>query len=437
MMYDTIAAIASGSTNQAISIIRISGPESFSITKKIFSGKVGKNKEVTFGKIKDGEIVIDEVLALWFIGPNTFTGEDTVEINAHGGVINTNKILELILANGARIAEPGEFSRRSFLNGKMDLVKAEAINDMIMAKTSAQTNLAVKKFDGRTSNLINSIKEELLKIIANCEVNIDYPEYDDVEQLTTEKLLPALESLKIKIENMVSISENSRFIYEGINVAIVGKPNSGKSSLLNALLGEDKAIVTNIPGTTRDIVEGNIQIGQILLKLKDTAGIHESNNKIEKVGIQKSLNEIKTADLIIHLMDSTKEEDDYDNKIIEAAKNKAYLKVWNKSDIKEKEGISISAKEGKIENLYKAIESQYKNIDLNNENIVTNSRQLSLIKSSLMSIKESIQGLKSGVGPEVVIIDIQKAWDDLANILGKADNETLLDSMFKNFCLGK
>ncbi len=436
-MFDTIAAIASGNTNQAISIIRVSGPESFAIVKKIFHGKEGKDKQITFGTIQNKNKVVDEVLALWFVGPNTFTGEDTVEINAHGGVINTNKILELLLANGARLAEPGEFSRRSFLNGKMDLVKAEAINDLIMAKSSSQTDLVVKQFDGQTSKFINSIKAELLKIIANCEVNIDYPEYDDVEVLTKEKLLPALKKIKVSIENLVETSENSRIIYEGINVAIVGKPNSGKSSLLNALLKEDKAIVTNVPGTTRDVVEGNIQVGSALLKLKDTAGIHETKDKVEKIGIDKSINEIKNADLVIHLLDSTSKENKDDQAIIKAVEGKPYLKVWNKSDLKKQTGISICAKNRKISQLYKAIEDQYKSIDLKDEYVVTNTRQLALIKSSLLSIIEAIKGLENGVGPEVVIIDIQKAWDDLANILGKADNETLLDSMFKSFCLGK
>ncbi len=436
-MYDTIAAISSGNVNQAISIIRVSGPKAFEIVSKIFTGKIGRDKTLTFGKIIDQKEIIDEVLIAWFKGPNTFVGEDTVEINAHGGVVNTNKILGLILANGARVAENGEFSRRSFMNGKMDLVKAEAINDLINAKSEAQTKLSVKKFDGRTSKLIEELKTKVLNIIATCEVNIDYPEYDDVEQLTTENLLPALKEIENEITNVVNVSNSSRAIYEGVVVAIVGKPNAGKSSLLNALLQEEKAIVTDIPGTTRDIVEGILQIGQVLLKLKDTAGIHTTEDKVEKMGIEKSIAQITRADLVIHLIDSKVGETKDDEKIEKASKGRPYLKVWNKNDLVKRKGISISAKENKITELFNAIENKFKDIDLNDERIVYNTRQLSLIKAALISIQDAINGLEMQLGPDTVIIDIQKAWDDLANILGKADQEDLLDSMFKNFCLGK
>ncbi|CAM9121193.1 tRNA uridine-5-carboxymethylaminomethyl(34) synthesis GTPase MnmE [Mycoplasma marinum] len=436
-MYDTIAAISSGNINQAISIIRVSGPEAFDIVSKIFTGKVGKDKTLTFGNIMDQEQMVDEVLVAWFVGPNTFVGEDTVEINAHGGVVNTNKILELILANGARMAENGEFSRRSFMNGKMDLVKAEAINDLIHAKSESQTQLSVKKFDGKTSKLIDELKNKLLNIIATCEVNIDYPEYDDVEQLTTENLLPALMKIENEIKEIVRVSTSSRVIYEGVSVAIVGKPNAGKSSLLNALLQEEKAIVTDTPGTTRDIVEGSLQVGQVLLKIKDTAGIHKTEDKIEKIGIEKSISEISKSDLVIHLIDSKEGQTKEDEEIELAAKGKPYLKVWNKNDLVQQKGISISAKENELKELYEAIEEEFKNIDLNDERIVYNTRQLSLIKASLISIQDAISGLNMQLGPDTIIIDIQKAWDDLANILGKADQEDLLDSMFKNFCLGK
>ncbi len=437
IMFDTITAISSGNINQAISIIRVSGPEAFQIVSKIYTGKIGKDKTLTFGKIANQNETIDEVLVAWFKGPNTFVGEDTVEINAHGGVVNTNKILELLLSNGARMAEKGEFSRRSFMNGKMDLIKAEAINDLINAKSEAQTKLSVKKFDGRTSQLIDELKQKLLNIIAICEVNIDYPEYDDVEQLTTEKLLPELKNVEKEITKIIDVSNTSKVIYEGVAVTIVGRPNAGKSSLLNALLQEDKAIVTDTPGTTRDIVEGTLQVGQVLLNLKDTAGIHKTDDKVEKIGIKKSLLEIAKSDLIIHLIDSKVGMKKDDEEIEAASKNKPYLKVWNKNDLIKHEGISISAKDNKITELFNAIENKYKDIDLNDERIIYNTRQFSLIKSSLLSIQEAIRGLQNKLGPDTVIIDIQKAWDDLANILGKADQEDLLDSMFKNFCLGK
>ena len=436
-MFDTIAAISTGNMNTPISIIRLSGPDAFNIVQKIFKGSIGKHQTITYGHIYDKDNLVDEVLISWFKGPNSFTGEDIVEINAHGGVVNTNKILRLLLQNGARQALKGEFSRRAFLNGKMDLIKAEAIHDLIFAKTDEQAKLSVNKFDGNTSQLIDSLKEKMLNIIAIIETNIDYPEYDDVEILTKKTLLPKLEEVKKDLEEILNSSKSSRYIFEGVNVAIVGKPNVGKSSLLNALLNEEKAIVTNVPGTTRDIVEGSIQINQVLLNFKDTAGIHKSNDKVEKIGIQKSLDQIKKSDLIIHVLDSTKAEDADDKKIEDEAKNKIYIKVFNKSDIKEKKGISISAKNKDIKNLIKEIQNKFKDINLNDEKIINNNRQLTLINLSYDSIIESIDGLKNGLEPDTVIIDIRKAWEDLSNILGVASQTDLLDEMFSNFCLGK
>ena len=436
-MFDNIAAISTGLVNQPISIIRISGSEAFEITRKIFTGKVGKDKTITYGYIKDKDNKIDEVLVSWFKGKNTYTGEDIVEINAHGGVVNTNRILKLILANGARMALPGEFSRRAFLNGKMDLIKAEAIHDLIFAKTEEHASLSIKKFDGQTSTLITNLKDKILKIIAICETNIDYPEYDDVEILTSKTLIPKLENIKNDIDEILESSKTSRYIYEGVQTAIVGKPNAGKSSLLNALINEEKAIVTDTPGTTRDIVEGEIQIGQVLLKFKDTAGIHATENKIEQMGIQKSLEQINNADLVIHVIDGQKGEDKDDLIIEQSSKFKSYIKVFNKSDLKTNDGINISAKNKLISQLVKAINSIYKKINISNEKILANVRQLSLIEAARISIKDAITALKSGLGPEIVIIDIQKSWDDLANILGRASQEKLLDEMFSNFCLGK
>ncbi|WP_436358687.1 tRNA uridine-5-carboxymethylaminomethyl(34) synthesis GTPase MnmE [Mycoplasma sp. 480] len=442
-MFDNIAAISSGGlVNQAISIIRITGPDAFLIVKKIFTGKVGKDKEITYGWIKNKDELIDEVLVMWFEGKNNFIGENTVEINAHGGIVNTNLILELVLANGARMAEPGEFSRRAFLNGKMDLIKAEAINDLIHAKTKLQTKASIEKFDGKTSNYIKNLISELLEIIAIIEVNIDYPEYDDVEILTNQTLLPKLEILKEKLKTTIDLSERSRVIYDGVKIAIVGKPNAGKSSLLNAFLNEEKAIVTDEAGTTRDVIESEFVLQGIPFIIKDTAGIRNSTNKVEKIGIERSFKQIEESDIVIHLLDASVETDQFDQQIVDFSKNKQYIPVYNKKDLLDSKKLDntkiyISAKNKEIENLENEIIKNYQNIDINNEKVITNIRQLSLIKSSFLSIENAIFSLKNGFEPDVVIVDLRKSWEDLVNIKGKADNETLLDSMFKNFCLGK
>lgn len=436
-MFDTIAAVSSGNINQPISIIRVSGPDAFEIVAKVFTGKVGSDKTISYGYIKDGDNKLDEVLVMWFKGTNTFTGEDIVEINAHGGVVITQKILRLIFKNGARPAEPGEFSRRAFLNGKLDLIKAEAIHDLIFAKTEEQATLSVKKFDGKTSEMIDGLKTKLLGIIATIETNIDYPEYDDVEVLTKTNLLPKLKEVDKEIDDILLSSRTSRYIYEGVNVAIVGKPNAGKSSLLNALLNEDKAIVTDVPGTTRDVVEGQLQINQVLLNFKDTAGIHTTDDRVEQLGIKKSLDQINTSDLVIHLIDSSQSEDEDDKKIEAASQGKIYFKVFNKNDLARKDGINISAKNKDIDVLINAIKDSFKDIDLNDSKIVYNTRQLSLIEKAKEATQNSILALENGMNPDEVIIDIRQAWDELANILGKADQEDLLDMMFKTFCLGK
>lgn len=437
-MFDTIVAISSGVVNQPISIIRLSGPDAFDIVRKFFSGKVGVDKTFSFGVIKNNDEIIDEVLVASFVGPNTFTGENIVEINAHGGIVNSNRILKLALLSGARQAEPGEFSHRAFLNGKIDLVKAEAIHDLVFAKTETQAKLAVKKFDSETSALIDDLKKTILEIVATIEINIDYPEYDDVEQLTNEKLLPALKDVKKSLEDIVVSSKKSQYIHNGVNVAIVGKANAGKSSLLNALLNEDKAIVSSQPGTTRDIVEGQLQINQLLLNFSDTAGIRSTENEIEQMGIKKTLKQIDNADLVIHLVDATATKDKDDLAIEELAKIKKYIKVYNKSDIKRiPNEINISAQNKDLKELYTALNSAFEKININDAKIVNNTRQLSLIEKSLQNIQTAITSLENNITPDVVIVDIRKAWEDLANILGRAEQSDLLDLMFKNFCLGK
>ncbi|KUH47552.1 tRNA uridine-5-carboxymethylaminomethyl(34) synthesis GTPase MnmE [Mycoplasmopsis meleagridis] len=449
MFNDTIAAISSGGKiNQAISIIRISGPESVSIVKKLFTGKIGQNRQITYGNIVnnfDNNKLVDEVLIAWFIGNNTFTGEDTVEINCHGGIVITNRILELILANGARMALPGEFSRRAFLNGKMDLIKAEAINELIHATTLKQTEYAVKKFDGKTSELINNLVKELMFLIGQIEVNIDYPEYDDVENILNNNLLEKLENFSSKLNKIIDSSQNSRLIFEGIKVAILGKPNVGKSSILNCLLNEEKAIVTDEAGTTRDIIEASYQINGILFKLIDTAGIRKTDLKIEKIGIEKAFEQIKKADIIIHVFDPKQEENEFDKKVDLEALNlhKKLIKVINKTDLIDQKNykkgnyVFISAIKKDIDNLKNELVNSFNLDNLTNDEFVNNARQLSLIIQAKNNIDEAINALKNGLDADLTIVDIRRAWANLVDISGRADNEDLLDEMFKNFCLGK
>ncbi|WP_036452502.1 tRNA uridine-5-carboxymethylaminomethyl(34) synthesis GTPase MnmE [Mycoplasma buteonis] len=450
-MYDNIAAISSGMhINQPISIVRVSGPDAVSIVSKIFKGKIGKDHEITYGHIYDQNEMIDEVLVMWFVGKeklgqkvfNNYVGEPLVEINCHGGIVVTNTILELLLKNGARLAEKGEFTRRAFLNGKMDLIKAEAVHDLIFAQTNLQAKASINRFKGKSSGLIDQFLYDLGYLIGLCEVNIDYPEYEDVEKLDTKIMQEKVESLIKQLRNIVKVSEDARFIFEGVRVALLGKPNVGKSSILNALLAEDKAIVTDIAGTTRDLVEASYQIDGMLFKLVDTAGLRKTDEKIEQIGIQKSLGQIEQADLVIHVIDPTQPKDEFDKKIEEKTKElgKFYLKVQNKKDIQLIEAqdlIHISAINNDIEPLEEALVENFKNIDIMDEKIFNNARQLSLIKKALMSLEEANNSLIDEQTYDVIIIDLYEAWDSLQNIKGNVNREDLLDIMFSNFCLGK
>ncbi|AZZ65809.1 tRNA uridine-5-carboxymethylaminomethyl(34) synthesis GTPase MnmE [Metamycoplasma phocicerebrale] len=441
---DTIAAISSGNINQAISIIRLSGPEAIEIIKKIYKGKIGKDKTITYGYIVDpsNNKIIDEVLVNFFIGSKNYIGQDTVEINAHGGIIVTNKILNLIIANGARLAERGEFSKRAFLNGKISLDKAEAINSLIHAKTNIQTEIAIKQFDNKDDLIIEKLEQQLLNIISIIEINIDYSDYNDIEQMNSNKLIKLITNLKNNIEQIIKKSENAVDVYNGIKVAIVGKPNVGKSSLLNVLLGKEKAIVTDIAGTTRDIVEGDYEINGIPFKIIDTAGIRKTNNKVEYIGIQRSIETINEAKIIIHLFTPELKENEEDKTIKELSKNKIYIPVINKSDLLTKKVsknfVQISAINKNIWELKNALIKNYLNLDYSDPELIYNTRRLGLLKHANNCLYDALNGLKQGFGPEVVILDINKSWSLLREILNKEyDNETLLDNMFSKFCLGK
>ncbi|MEE3928263.1 tRNA uridine-5-carboxymethylaminomethyl(34) synthesis GTPase MnmE [Mycoplasmopsis ciconiae] len=454
-MNDNIAAISSGyNSNQAISIVRVCGPDALEIVNKIFKGQKAKDRSISYGHIYDKDKLIDEVLVMWFIGSlennkivyHNYVGEPLVEINCHGGVVVTNLILELLLRNGARLAQPGEFTRRAFLNGKMDLIKAEAIHDLIFAKTNKQAQASVNRFKGKTADLIDNLSNKLAYLIGLCEVNIDYPEYNDIEVITDEDIKPKIKDLIKELKEIIRVSENSKYIFEGVNTAILGKPNVGKSSLLNALLNDDKAIVTDIAGTTRDIIEASYQVDGILFKLIDTAGLRKSDEKIENIGIEKSLKQIEKAQLIIHVIDPTQQNNEYDELIANEAKkyNKKYIKVINKKDLiidqkncETDEYIYTSAINNDIKELENKLIKEYSNIDIDDDKIMSNTRQISLVKSALDSLENAIEALDNYLSFDVIIVDINEAWESLQNIKGKVNREDLLDVMFKNFCLGK
>ena len=453
-MNDTICAIATSQGVGAIAIIRISGEDSIKVVNKIFKGKDLEKVEshtINYGHITDGDKIIDEVLVSVMKAPKTFTAEDIVEINTHGGISPTNKVLELLLENGCRLAEPGEFTKRAFLNGRIDLLEAEAVMDMINSKTDAQRQMAINQIGGKVSDLINSLRSDMVQIISNINVNIDYPEYDDVDIITNEILIPKITSLKARIEKILKESENGKIIKEGIKTSIVGRPNVGKSSLLNALLEEDKAIVTDIAGTTRDIVEGQITINGILLNMIDTAGIRKTEDKIEAIGVEKSFKMIDDSELVLLMLNNNENLSNDIKEIIEKIKEKHYIAIINKIDLENKLNrdelgipldkiVEISVKENKgIDDLKEKIVKMF-NIDeleTKDPTYLNNSRSISILKRCLKSINDIEYGLKNNMPIDMIELDIKNIWEELGTINGTTYEEELLDEMFQRFCLGK
>ena len=437
MNEDIIVAVATSRLEAAISIIRISGPESIAFVQKFFTGKI-INKEshtINYGYIIDDGKRIDEVLVNIYRGKKTFTGEEMVEINCHGGVYITKRVLEVCIKNGARIAERGEFSKRAFLNGRIDLSQAEAISDIISAKNSYASELALNGIRGNISNFIEDLKEDLIKIITQIEVNIDYPEYDDVEELTATSLLPESKVLLEKMNKILNDSKNIKLVKEGIKTVIIGKPNVGKSSLLNALLQEEKAIVTNIAGTTRDIVEGSISIDGIVLNMIDTAGIRETDDIIESMGVEKSKELINQADLVLLVIDGSLKLDQGDQELLELTNDSNRIIVLNKADqgIKvDLDGVVISAKDSDIGALTNKIKEMFelgKIID-NNDHILTNARQTMLLQKASQALNQAVEAMKMLVPTDLIVTDLYE-------ILGEKAKEDLLDELFKRFCIGK
>jgi len=453
-MNDTICAISTSQGIGAIAIIRVSGEDAIKNVSKIFKGKdltKVPSHSINYGHIIDNDKIIDEVLVSIMKSPKTFTTEDTVEINTHGGISPTNKVLELLQENGCRLAEPGEFTKRAYLNGRIDLLEAEAIMDIIDSKTDKQREMAINQISGKVSNLINELRDDMVQIISNINVNIDYPEYDDVDIITNETLIPKIKNLKIKIEKILQESKNGKIIKEGIKTSIIGEPNVGKSSLLNSLLEEDKAIVTDIAGTTRDIVEGQIVINGILLNIVDTAGIRKTTNKIEALGVEKSKEMLNKSDLILLMLNANEKISPEIKMLIKQLKMKNYIVIINKTDLPKKinkkelevaeeriveisvkDNIGIDKLKNKIVELF-----NLEQIETEDPTYLNNSRSISILKKCLNSVKDIEQGLKDNIPIDMLEIDIKNIWEELGRINGTTYEEELIDEMFKRFCLGK
>ena len=449
-MNDTIAAISTTMGVGAISIIRVSGNDSINIVNKIFKGKDLKDVEthtITYGYIIDNESIVDEVLVSIMRAPRTFTREDVVEINTHGGISITNKVLELLLLNGCRLAEPGEFTKRAFLNGRIDLIEAEGVMDLINSKTEKSRKLAINQVNGEVSKLIKKLRQKIIEILANIEVNIDYPEYEDIEEMTNGMILENIDIIEKEIKNILNHSENSKLIKEGIKTIIIGSPNVGKSSILNRLLNEDKAIVTDIAGTTRDIVEGNIQIDGIILNMIDTAGIRETDDVVESIGVKKSLDLIDEADLILYVLNNNQEMINEEKEILEKIKNKNNIVIVNKIDLENKldlkklpNYIEMSIKEDiGINELRKKIKEIFnlEQIEQNDYTYLSSARSISLLKKSLESLDAVRIGIENNMPIDMVEIDLKQMWSTLGEIIGETYTDELIDQLFSQFCLGK
>lgn len=448
-MEDTIVAISTSVGEGAISIIRLSGHDALNIASKVFTKDLTKvdSHTIHYGFITSNNEKIDEVLVSVMKAPKTFTREDIVEINCHGGIATTNKVLEVLLENGARLAEPGEFTKRAFLNGRIDLLEAEATMDLISSKAESARKISINTLTGETSNLIKNLRSELVKIISNIEVNIDYPEYDDIEVLTNESILPDIKKFKEKLEEIIKKSEDSKVIKEGIRVGIIGRPNVGKSSLLNSLLEEEKAIVTDVPGTTRDIVEGSLIVSGIPLNIIDTAGIRKTEDTVEKIGVEKSLKIIDTSDLLIYILNNNEEITEEEKEILEKTKNKKRIIVVNKIDLKTKLNkklldsyIEISVKENiGIDKIKDEIKRLFNigEISTNNMTYLSNARSIALLKKSLNNINDAINEINNNNPIDIVELSLKESWNNLGEVIGETYTDELLDELFSRFCLGK
>ncbi|MCD8204247.1 MAG: tRNA uridine-5-carboxymethylaminomethyl(34) synthesis GTPase MnmE [Coprobacillus sp.] len=445
-MFETIVALSTAPIKSALAIIRVSGDETFSIVNKCFSKDIStiSERSTIIGKIVDNNEVIDEVVVVLYKGPKSYTGEDMAEIICHGSMVITNQIIGVLLKNGARMATNGEYTSRAFLNQKMDLVQAEAVNDVINATTVEAKNISMLSLEGETSKLISPIKEQIADLLSLIEVNIDFPEYEDIEEANSDRVIETTSSLISQIDDLIKDGKQGQLIKEGINVAIVGKPNVGKSTLLNALLGENKAIVSDEKGTTRDIVEGDVNLGGLTLHLLDTAGLRDTENKVETMGVEKTKEAIEKSDLVIVMLNANEDLDEEDKKILDLVNNKTKIVVYNKADLapnfqkNNKDLLCISAINGDIEGLKSEIfklfnidESIYKTASLNN------TRQLGLLSNMRENLAAAQEDAKNGVSMDLVGIHLYSAYQNVLDILGEDNKVDISKEIFSRFCVGK
>lgn len=458
--FDTIAAISTPPGEGAISIVRLSGEDAVAIADKVYRAGTKSLKEVPSHTIHYGHIIdprneelLDEVMISVMKAPKTFTREDVVEINCHGGIVVVNQLLQLLLREGARLAEPGEFTKRAFLNGRMDLSQAEAVMDLIRAKTDKAMQVALHQLDGNLSGLIRSLRQEILETLAQVEVNIDYPEYDDVEELTTKLLLEKAEFVKAQIESLLTTAKQGKILREGLSTAIIGRPNVGKSSLLNHLLQEEKAIVTDIAGTTRDVIEEYVNVRGVPLKLIDTAGIRETEDIVERIGVERSRKALAESDLILLVLNQNEALTEEDRQLLEATEGLKRIILLNKMDLPselEKDElrqlaeneeilpVSVLSSTGmeqlelKIADLFFGGETGEKDATY-----VSNTRHIALLDQAVIALDEVVFGIQSGMPVDLVQIDMTRCWDYLGEIVGDSVQDELITQLFSQFCLGK
>ncbi|MBD8026697.1 tRNA uridine-5-carboxymethylaminomethyl(34) synthesis GTPase MnmE [Ureibacillus sp. Re31] len=461
MEYDTIAAISTPMGEGAIAIVRLSGDEAVKIADKMFKSPSGKKlmeektHTIHYGHLIEprSEEIVEEVMISLMRAPKTFTREDVVEINCHGGIVSVNRVLQLVLQNGARLAEPGEFTKRAFLNGRIDLSQAEAVMDLIRAKTDRAMNVALGQMEGKLSRLISQLRQALIETLAHVEVNIDYPEYDDVEEMTIPVLLEKCSWVRDEIAKLLQTSSQGKILREGLSTVILGRPNVGKSSLLNSLIHENKAIVTDVAGTTRDIIEEYVNVRGVPLRLVDTAGIRETEDIVERIGVEKSRQVLKEADLILLVLNSAEKLSEEDERLFETIQNMDFIVVVNKTDLPQQINLekvkelsngrpvvttSILQEQGIIE-LEEAIAKTFfeGQVEANDLTYVSNARHIALLHQAKSTIEDAIDAAHSGVPVDMIQIDVTKTWELLGEIVGDTVQESLINQLFSQFCLGK